>query len=59
MTPVVFSIEESAPVEELVELMLRSRIHRVVVRARGGPIGIVTTTDLVALIPKLLQQRVP
>ncbi len=51
MTPVVFSLEETASVREAAELMLISRIHRLVVTHHGKAVGIVTTTDMMRLIP--------
>ena len=46
MTPVIFSAEESATLDELSRLMLRKRIHRVVITRAGKLCGIVSTLDL-------------
>lgn len=57
MTPAVYTIPGSASLNNLVEMMMRSSIHRViVVNELEVPVGIVTTTDLMRLIPLLLPQ---
>jgi len=57
MTPAVYTIHGTASLNSLVDMMMRSSIHRViVVNDLEVPIGIVTTTDLMRLIPLLLPQ---
>ncbi len=46
MTPLVVTVDESAPLAEVVELMERRRIKRVPVTRGGKLTGIVTRTDL-------------
>lgn len=55
MTPAVYTIHETASLNALVDLMMRSSIHRVIVVDESEtPRGIVTTTDLMRLVPLLL-----
>lgn len=57
MTPAVYTIRGTASLNSLVDMMMRSTIHRlIVVNDLEVPIGIVTTTDLMRLIPLLLPQ---
>ncbi len=57
MTPAVYTVPGTASLNSLVEMMMRSTIHRViVVNNLEVPIGIVTTTDLMRLVPLLLPQ---
>lgn len=56
MNPAVYSLSEDASLEELVDMMLKGRIHRVIVTQGHKLAGIVTTTDLVRLIPLILHQ---
>lgn len=54
MTPAIYQVPETAPVEQVVELMRSARIHRVLVTSQNDLAGIITTTDLIGLIPRLL-----
>jgi CBS domain-containing protein len=56
MNPAVYSLGEDASLNELVEMMLKGRIHRVIITRNHKLVGIVTTTDLVRLIPLILRQ---
>lgn len=57
MTPAVYTIHGTSSLNSLVDMMMRSSIHRViVVNDLEVPIGIVTTTDLMRLVPLLLPQ---
>ena len=48
MTPDVITVREDAPVAEAAELMLQSRIHRLlVVDEKDTPLGILSTTDVI------------
>ena len=48
MTPYAFSVRPHDKLEEILEIMVRNRIHRVVVTdASMRPVGIVTSLDLV------------
>jgi CBS domain-containing protein len=53
MSPFVFDVDESTPVHEVADAMLRGRIHRVLVTSRGLPIGLVTALDLLAIVRDL------
>ncbi len=50
MTPVVFSVEEDAPVQEVAEAMITGRIHRVFVTRKGKMIGVISAMDLLPII---------
>lgn len=56
MNPAVYNVDESAGLNELVDMMIKGRIHRVIVTRGQELAGIVTTTDLVRLIPVLYRQ---
>ncbi len=54
MTPTLFTVEESAPIEVLAGAMLAGRVHRLFVARDGRVIGIVTAHDLLkALVPAI------
>ncbi len=46
MTPAVLAAEEETPIEEVARMMLRKRIHRIIITRRGRLVGIVTTMDM-------------
>jgi len=50
MTPVVCSVEESTPVEEVARTMRQRHIHRVVVERAGKVVGIISPLDLLAVL---------
>jgi predicted transcriptional regulator len=50
MTPMVFKVDESTPVQEIADTMITGRIHRVLVASEGKIVGIVTTIDLLKVI---------
>ena len=50
MTPIVFSVEEDAPIKEIAELMMDEHLHRVFVIHAGEVTGIITTYDLLKII---------
>lgn len=50
MTPVVFEVDESTPLDEVADRMIRGRIHRLLVTRRGQVVGIVTTMDMLKAI---------
>lgn len=54
MTPLVYVIRETESLTELVDLMDQARIHRVLVTDGESIVGIVTTMDLIRVIPRLL-----
>jgi CBS domain-containing protein len=55
MTPLVHRVHEDDRVTAAVSLMLDARIHRVLVTNGQTIVGIVSTMDLIALLPNLLQ----
>lgn len=55
MTPVVYVVRETAPLTDLIELLVSARIHRALVSDGRSVVGIVTTTDLIRIIPRLLE----
>ncbi len=55
MSPVVFTVSEDDPIEKAVRLMLEARIHRVLVVGPDGVAGILTSMDLIALLPVLIE----
>jgi predicted transcriptional regulator len=50
MTPIVFSVEEDAPVKEIAEIMMDEHLHRIFVIHAGEVTGIITTFDLLKII---------
>ncbi len=50
MTPAVLSADEKTPVAKLARFMLRWRIHRVMITAKGRLAGIVTSFDLLRVV---------
>lgn len=50
MTPVVFSVEDDATVQEVAEMMITGHIHRVFVKRDGKMVGIITSMDLLPLV---------
>ncbi len=50
MTPVIFNAKVETPVVELAEMMLKGRIHRVVVLDNGELAGMVTTMDMLKVV---------
>ncbi len=50
MTPVVFSVEETATVQDVADAMIRGRIHRVFITERSKLVGVISSLDLLPLI---------
>lgn len=50
MTPMVFSVEESATVQDVADAMIRGRIHRVFITNKGKMVGVISSLDLLPLI---------
>jgi predicted transcriptional regulator len=50
MTPMIFSVREDTSVQEVAEIMLKGRIHRVFVTLDGKLSGIVTALDMLKII---------
>jgi predicted transcriptional regulator len=53
MTPLVFAVDETTDVQEVAEMMITGRIHRVFVRNAGKMVGIITSMDLLPLLREL------
>ena len=53
MTPVVFEVTPDTSVQKAAEMMLKGRIHRVLVTENKKPQGIVTTMDMLKVIVHL------
>ncbi len=54
MTPVLFNADVNTPVADLAQMMLRGRIHRVIVLDGDELAGIVTTMDMLKVICELV-----
>ena len=50
MTPMVFAVEEDASVQEIAEMMITGRIHRVFVKNGTRLTGVGTSMDLLPLV---------
>lgn len=50
MTPMLFAVEEDAAVQDVAEMMITGRIHRVLVKRDGKMVGIITSLDLLPLV---------
>lgn len=50
MTPVVFSVEDAASVQDVADAMIRGRIHRVLVTSGGRMVGIISSMDLLPIV---------
>lgn len=46
MTPLVYDVSVDTTAREIADVMVRGRIHRVVVTHRGKPVGIVSALDV-------------
>lgn len=57
MSPTVYQVKEQTSVLELVELMLGARIRRAIVTDQGKVTGIVTTSDILRMLPELLREK--
>jgi predicted transcriptional regulator len=53
MTPMIFKVDESTPIQEVAETMIGGRIHRLMVTRQNRIVGIITTTDLLKVIRDL------
>lgn len=56
MTPIVFSVEETASVKEVAEIMMAEHLHRIFVKNGDQLVGIITTYDLLKII---VEERTP
>ncbi len=51
-TPVTITVEEETAIEEAAAILVRERIHRLVVVKNERPVGILTTLDIVELVAR-------
>lgn len=59
MTPVAFSVAPDASLQEVVQLFVRGRIHRVLVVDRGMLLGIATPFDVLGALFDLVPEPAP
>jgi predicted transcriptional regulator len=50
MTPMVFSVDEQTPVQDLADVMMREHLHRIFVTKGKKITGIITTYDMLKLV---------
>lgn len=54
MTPIIFKVDENTPIQDVADVMLGGRIHRLLVTRGGQIVGIVTTMDMLKVIKEAL-----
>jgi len=50
MTPVIFQVSETTPVQEVADTMLKNHIHRVIVLRDEKIVGIISAPDMLKII---------
>ena len=55
MTPAIYSVEEDTPIAEVCDYFTKGEIHRVLVTRGKSLVGIVTGTDLIKYLSRLLK----
>lgn len=50
MTPMVFAVPANAAVQDVAEMMITGRIHRVLVKQDDKMVGIISALDLLPLV---------
>jgi predicted transcriptional regulator len=50
MSPIVISMDQNTPVDELAQKMIDEQIHRIFIRCGDDVVGIVTTFDMMKLV---------
>jgi len=55
MTPVVFEVSEDATLAEIAAMMVRGRIHRVIVTRDRRVVGIVTSLDMLKAVAGVVE----
>lgn len=53
MTPVMFKVDPDVSVQHIASMMVRGRIHRLIVVEKGEVVGIVSALDLVRLVEEM------
>jgi CBS domain-containing protein len=56
MTPVIFSVPETAGLAELADSMIGGRIHRLIVTRGDDVVGVVSTLDLLKVMRSYLEE---
>lgn len=59
MTPILYTVPESAPVERIATIMRKNHIHRVIVLRDGKVIGLVSALDLIAVLSTAVSKLKP
>lgn len=59
MTPIIFKVDESTPIQDVADVMLGGRIHRLLVTGGEQIVGIVTTMDMLRAIRELYAPASP
>lgn len=59
MTPIIFKVDENTPIQDVADVMLGGRIHRLLVTRGEKIVGIVTTMDMLRVIRELYSQESP
>ncbi len=50
MTPMIFQVDENVPVQQIADMMIKNRIHRVLVTQDRKIVGIISTPDMLKVI---------
>jgi CBS domain-containing protein len=50
MTPMIFQVTEDTPVQQVADMMIKNRIHRVFVTREEKVVGIISTPDILKII---------
>jgi len=50
MTPVIFQVSEDTPIQQVAGMMLKNRIHRVIVLSNEKVVGIISTPDMLKIV---------
>ncbi|MEL6772677.1 MAG: CBS domain-containing protein [Bacteroidota bacterium] len=53
MTPAAYSVDEGLPVQDVADVMIRARLHRLLVTKEGKLSGILSALDLLRLVRSL------
>ena len=53
MTPAAYCVDEGLPVQDVADVMIRARLHRLLVTKEGKLSGILSALDLLHLVRSL------
>lgn len=59
MTPVIYSVKESTPIEDVARMMWEKRVHRIIVERDGRVVGLISALDLITALFAVPQQPAP